>query len=278
MKLTYYGTAAAEGVPALWCDCGTCTKAREKGGRNVRTRSQDLVDDKILIDLPADTSLHVLSYGLPLQTIDSCIITHAHSDHLYTTELYMRHEGFAHLKNGKPFKVYATSHVLSVIKNDLGDSLSTMENAGEAELHEIKPFESFMIGDYRVTPLVADHNCPEAVFYSIEKGNEAILYAHDTGIFPEESWKWLEDSGICYDIVSFDCTNVLLEWDNRGHMGISGNEPVKNRLAAIGCINSDTKCVVNHFSHNGLAGYDEFAPIAKEKGFEVSYDGMVVEI
>ena len=31
MKLTYLGTAAAEGLPALFCNCEFCQKARELG-------------------------------------------------------------------------------------------------------------------------------------------------------------------------------------------------------------------------------------------------------
>ena len=62
MKIQYLGTAAAEGIPAIFCECETCKKTRERGGKNIRTRSQALIDDKILIDLPADTYLHFLQY------------------------------------------------------------------------------------------------------------------------------------------------------------------------------------------------------------------------
>ena len=48
MKLQFLGTAAAEGFPALFCQCENCKRARELGGRNIRSRSQALVDGKIL--------------------------------------------------------------------------------------------------------------------------------------------------------------------------------------------------------------------------------------
>ena len=44
MIFQYLGTAAAEGWPGLFCDCQACEKARAKGGRNIRTRSQAIVD------------------------------------------------------------------------------------------------------------------------------------------------------------------------------------------------------------------------------------------
>ena len=55
MKLTYLGTAAAEAVPAIFCNCEICKEARKLGGKNVRTRSQALINDDLLLDFPAGT-------------------------------------------------------------------------------------------------------------------------------------------------------------------------------------------------------------------------------
>ena len=48
MEIQYLGTAAAEGYPALFCSCDICKKARNAGGREIRTRTQSVVDNKIL--------------------------------------------------------------------------------------------------------------------------------------------------------------------------------------------------------------------------------------
>lgn len=66
MEFVYLGTAAAEGWPALFCSCNACLQAREKGGRNVRGRSQALVDGELLLDLPADTFSRTLEGRLDL--------------------------------------------------------------------------------------------------------------------------------------------------------------------------------------------------------------------
>ena len=39
MKLTYLGTAAAEGIPALFCECEACRRARALGAAGIHTRS-----------------------------------------------------------------------------------------------------------------------------------------------------------------------------------------------------------------------------------------------
>ena len=69
MKFKYLGTAAAEGFPAVFCNCIYCKKARELRGKNIRTRSQAMIDDKILLDFPADTYLHALQFDLDLSKV-----------------------------------------------------------------------------------------------------------------------------------------------------------------------------------------------------------------
>ena len=63
MKLKYYGTAAAEGVPAIYCSCDTCKYSMTHGGKNIRTRSQALVNDSLLLDIPPDTLYHFQYLG-----------------------------------------------------------------------------------------------------------------------------------------------------------------------------------------------------------------------
>ena len=90
MKIKYLGTAAAEGWPALFCDCPSCQMARELGGKNIRTRAQAVVDGRLLIDFGPDTYLHVIRDGLKLHEINHCIVTHGHCDHFYATDLMMK--------------------------------------------------------------------------------------------------------------------------------------------------------------------------------------------
>ena len=48
------GTAAAEGVPALFCGCPACKMAREVGGKEIRARQSLFIAPDILIDLGPD--------------------------------------------------------------------------------------------------------------------------------------------------------------------------------------------------------------------------------
>lgn len=275
MKLRYLGTAAAEGIPGMFCDCELCRNARKVGGREIRTRSQALLDDKILLDFPADTYMHMLNFGLELHKIHTLVVTHAHMDHLYERDFWCRNPGIGNEIEEKPLVVYATeagyNQVAECLKSD-----NVPEDRVRAE--KIVPFVPFEAEGYKFTALKADHDqSAGAVFYIIEHEGKTMLYAHDTGYFPEESWGYLAKSGLCFDFVSLDCTNGFLEYSG-GHMGLVPCVKVYEKLTELGLCDGHTKACLNHFSHNGAgATYEKMCEAAKEHGFEVSYDGMTVE-
>jgi phosphoribosyl 1,2-cyclic phosphate phosphodiesterase len=210
-----------------------------------------------------------------LSDVSFCLITHPHEDHLTPDELAYRLSYAAHMKHEHPFVICGVKAALDAVRK--GIYTAELEKDGMLVLKEIKPFEPFEMEGYRITALKADHGTPDPVFYIIEKEGQALLYAHDTGLFPEETMAYLASIETKFDFISYDCTNVLLEWNNRGHMGLTGNTIMRQRLADIGKIKDSTVHVVNHFSHNGLAGYDQLMPIALSKGFMTSFDGMEVE-
>ena len=58
MKVKVLGTAACEGVPAMFCNCENCVKVRELKGKNLRARTQTLIESDMLVDFNADTYLN----------------------------------------------------------------------------------------------------------------------------------------------------------------------------------------------------------------------------
>jgi len=90
MKIQYLGTAAAEGWPGIFCNCPVCREAVRRGGKNIRSRSQALVDDSLLIDFPPDSYYHMIQYHVPMAAVQNILLTHAHQDHFYPMDLTMR--------------------------------------------------------------------------------------------------------------------------------------------------------------------------------------------
>ena len=276
MKLQYLGTAAAEAVPAPFCQCDVCEAARRKGGRNIRTRSQALIDGRLLIDLPADTYFHTLRDGLRLYEVASVLITHCHHDHLYPAELECLISWAAHRKEPMAFHLYGAAPVLERVRTECPGFEQIVEE-GSLCLHQVSAFTPFEVEGFLVTPLRADHGAPDSLVYMLEKDNKALLYAHDTGFLPTETMDYLRASQVRFDIVSYDCTNGLLDYGPRNHMGLEIDVQLRQALTEMGRVTGETLHVVNHFSHNGLAGYDEMLATASEKGFVTSYDGLSIE-
>ena len=272
MKLTYLGTAAAEGMPAIFCNCEYCQKARELGGKNIRTRSQSIINDNLLIDLPADTYFHFLQNGIIGDKIKYLLVTHSHQDHFYINELLMRKVPFARNMRCEKLRIYCGQGTF--------DKLSQEEKLSDIEFTKLNHFEEISFGDYSVIAMPARHYPgDDALIYIIKNNGKTVLYAHDTGYLYEENFEYIEKNNIVFDMVSFDCTNVSLPIpDTGGHMGLENIARVIERLKGANAITPDTIKYVNHFSHNGNPLHDRITKLAKEIDCCASYDGCEVEI
>ncbi len=276
MKIKILGTAAAEGFPAMFCQCEHCNKARKLGGKNLRTRSQAVIDDTLLIDFGPDTLLHTMFYGLDLTKVTDLIITHAHRDHLYPSDFENRKEGYCIIKDKKPLNIYATDASISKIRDSFGKD-SAVKDA--VNLNLILPFERYQIGEYAVTPLKANHSeHTSPVIYLIEKGGKTFLYSTDTGRYFPKTVEFLKNWSGHIDAIAIDCTAILLKNWREHHMGLDTNIEQIEELKKIGVVDETTKIFIHHFSHNGGAVYDDLVPIAANYGFEVTYDGMEINL
>lgn len=274
MKIQYLGTAAAEGWPGIFCNCDMCRQARRLGGKNIRTRSQAVIDDKLLIDLPQDTYSHMLSYGLDMPSINTLLVTHSHQDHWYPEELMMRREGFAVDISGT-LDIYGNDAVRKGLERVIADALEYSPNRAWVDYHEIKEFRTYAAQGYEFIPLKAAHNPKENCFlYIIKKDNKTLFYGNDTGYLPQDTWDFVKDYH--FDLVSMDCTLQKTRLETN-HMGLPNNVDVAARLRDMGCTDDHTKYVVTHFSHNGGWLHEEMEKRALEYGFITAYDGMTVE-
>ncbi len=283
MKIKYFGTAAAEAIPALFCSCEVCEKARQAGGKNIRTRSQALINGELLIDFPADTYLHVMNYGLDLRDVKSLLITHAHDDHLYPYDLcYRVSPVYAHFpddgKDKKPLDVFISNKSSKRLLPVLKEQKVFIRDRKALSVHTVKKYAPFVTAGYVITPLRANH-APgyDALIYIIQKDGKSLLYAHDTGFFFHDAWKYIEKSGIKFDFVSLDCTSTNRKAVAGTHMNLTACSMVKERLLKNENADENTIFCLNHFSHNGGYTYDELVPLAQENGFIVSYDEMEIE-
>lgn len=273
MRITYYGTAAGEGWPGVFCQCSLCQQARKLGGKNIRTRSQALINDDLLLDLPPDNQLHSLYYGLDLGKVQAILFTHSHSDHCYPEDLEFLREPYSHTRVGK---LLAGGN--KAVSEKILRTCGCLD--GERERLCYRILQENVLTDfcgYSVLPLRATHSREErCLFYRISQGGKSILYAHDTGRFTEENMEVLSAQPGKLSLVSLDCT-CQQHHDGGYHMGLWDDIEQKERLLAAGLADSSTIWVVNHFSHNGGWLHEEMSREAEKYGFLASYDGMTIE-
>ena len=278
MKIKFLGTGASEAIPALFCECDTCKMARQLGGKNIRTRAQALVDDKLLIDFGPDTNYHAIQNGLELAKIKHCLITHAHSDHLYLDDMEKRNVGFAYISDdAKPLTFYASSLVYQKISSFIKNG--RLHDSTKVAAKEIFRFSPFSIEDYTITPLDANHiSNTDPVIYMIEKDGKSLLYAHDTGLFPDSVWEYFKKIKPRFSLVSLDCTGGTKSISYGQHMNTERCKTIKEKMLAKGYADENTIFCLNHFSHNGIdTDFENFCSLPQIKDFTVAYDGLAVE-
>ncbi len=278
MKIQFLGTAAAEGVPCLFCLCAVCENARAVGGREIRTRSQALIDGSLLIDLPPDTYLHALRFGLRPENLTHLLLTHSHADHLYVSELRNRRRWYAHFDEDAfpPLHIYAGESGVRAVEELLAEQGEPLRSRVTAS--RVTSLVPFPAGGYTVTPYPASHARHTSPFlYGIEKDGKSILYAHDTGYLLPETWAALEKRNEPFDLVSLDCTCTASDACRDHHLGLSAALEVFARLEEIGAVDAQTVRVLHHFSHNGGYSYADLQAKVAPLGYIVSYDGLTIE-
>ena len=275
MEIQYLGTAAAEGWPALFCDCGICRRARQVRGKELRTRTQSIIDGQILVDFPPDTYAHALNYSLQLGQIQHLLITHSHMDHFFPVELIHRHEHFGHNAKGI-LHVYGNEAVEKAFFDAvLIDRFKVHPLDDHVKFIRLEPFADFIADGYHIIPAPADHDKRETCFiYIIEKDGKCLLYGHDTGLnLTQEAWNCIFSHK--YDLISMDATMGRKQIGGY-HMGLPDDVEFARLLEEKGCIDEHTVRVINHFSHNGEMTHEELDQFAREHGMIASYDGMKV--
>lgn len=277
MKIQYLGTAAAEGIPALFCQCRLCKEAGRLGGKNIRTRAGALINDQILIDLTPDIYFHKLKYGLDLSAIQGLVVTHSHTDHFDSAELTRRSTGnYCHIKEKEPLAVYGNEKVLMLAEEGFSLEFGCREDPS-VTYHKVRPYESFTIAGVEFTPLPAVHDQAEQCFvYLISQGGKNLLYGNDTGLWKKEAFDFLKD--IPLDMVSLDCTFGPVECGSPSHMGFRENGQFLKELKDRGCVKENTMVFANHFSHNCGMNQEQLEKEGETWGIVPAYDGLTVEL
>lgn len=274
MKVQILGTAAAEGFPALFCNCDACQRAWSKGGRNLRSRSGVIVDDHFMIDYSCDTLMHMYQHSLDLSKIDTLLLSHDHEDHFYVDDFFCRTFGYT--------GTYDQMAPMTVAGNEACgkklDSVAHYVEKGKMVFETLHAGDVKLYNGIKATVCPAQHDPGQECFvFLLEKDSKNFFYGHDSGYYPKETWQMLK--GRHLDLVLLECTNGKFGYGlDIGHQGFPENIKVRERMFEENIADENTIFCLSHFSHNGGMDYDDMVAMAVPQGFIVAYDGIVLEI
>ena len=212
MKIKLLGTGAADGIPAFHGDCRVCRYAREHGGKEIRSRSAAVIDGCLKIDLPPETLMQMQASGTNARQWTGLVFTHSDDDHFAVDQLQYALHPFTET-DYMGFTIFANSTITKRIWERYPE--------WPLEVNTTRSFCSFKHGEFVITPIRAKHGMQgeDAHNLIIERNGKTLLYATDTGIWPEETWFHLRD--VKLDALVIECTDGFIPSDYDGHLDLA---------------------------------------------------------
>lgn len=270
MQLFFLGTGAAD-YHGMQCRCEDCQKVRQRGGRNLRFRSALLVNDDLLVDFGPDLWASAQHFQLNLSQVKTALITHAHEDHFMPENFDLRHRHFTPQQEIPTLQVFGPREVQEKLAQFSPD-LSAQHLAARM----VHAFDTWQHGGYTFTAYHANHAVGEleALFYGIEDGKHAVLYASDTGPFPEDTWMAL--AGRSFDVIIMEETMGYNPFPQ--HMNFETFLATAERMRAQGMLRPGGRLIAQHLSHLFNPAHDQIEAMLCPHGVEVAYDGLTVRL
>ena len=283
-QIQILGSAAAEAIPAIFCNCRVCREAWKNGGKDMRLRAAYKINDHVRIDFGPDSIAQEYRYQLHSENLKHLFITHNHEDHWVTDLLHYRMPGFSVVDETNILNIYGNEGVIRQLYKFFWNKRNFNGDWKKFRLNPaiLEPFKPILLEeeDMEFYPLKADHmigvpgEFPQ--FFVFRCGSSWAMVANDTGYFREETWQFLEEKKFKFDLVITDCTGGLRD-NERGHMSGKWVLMTKERLEKIGSVSASTQYFINHFSHNGWATHAELAAHYNPHGIQVCYDGLTID-
>lgn len=285
MKLRFLGTSAATGFPNAHCLCENCTAARKAGGKSIRRMSSAMIEDDLLIDLGPDVDSACRDQGLVLANVEWVLQTHPHADHLQPIHAVGRGASWA-AKDAKPLEWFGAKSTVDAVLNGLGKAavkvdLVVDEPATPVRLRltTIHPWQELTFGSYRVQTVAANHDpSVDPMLFAIEKNGRRLFWGTDTTSLPEETWPRMAELGWTFDVVVFDHNDGFVRDASPTHMGSGAVLTEYQRMRSLGIVNDETRLLGTHIAHHSNSTHDVESAKARELGYDIAYDGLIVEI
>jgi phosphoribosyl 1,2-cyclic phosphate phosphodiesterase len=250
MKVTFLGTGAAEGIPAINCDCHHCQRARVEGGKLQRERSAilfQLPDYNLLVEVPPNTRGLINKYQV--NDLQGILATHA---------------VYSHIGGLKEFEYWSTPLDFLAETNLFKEihKKHWTERLNEIMFHiPYYPGAALDFGHFSLTPFAARRHQP--IFgLSIKAGEKRIVYASST---PNRLTNYTRCLMAGADVLIVN--TPTFEPPKEDHITLVEAIELKDQVGA-------KQLILTHINHNNRP-HDELEEyVSQFPGVIVAYDGL----
>jgi len=243
-----------------------------------------LVNDDLLVDLGPDIMAASQIHTCSLLNVQYCIQTHPHSDHLDLSHVLSRSPDYGVI--GAPcLNFYASEETLHraalTFERDLSENSLLSPDTQELlnlKLHSVQPLAPFEFGRYRIIAFPANHAPTEgALLYAIESEKRCLFYGTDTATLLDQTWQAFHQFHLRFNIVILDHTYGLHQ-SGSDHLNVHQFIEHITRMQNEGLFSQNGRAFATHIAHEGNPSHPELAAFAKQQGYEVAYDGLILDI
>jgi phosphoribosyl 1,2-cyclic phosphate phosphodiesterase len=286
--MRFLGTAAAEGIPNPFCSCALCSNAREKGGREIKTRAAFRVTDDVQIDFGPDSYMQSVFMGNDLLSLKDILITHAHDDHIAPFEINLVEMVYGKLQHEINFYFTAENYRMLQALDDLAfegsNGYFTQRLKGMVDFHILQFNETYAIGDIYATPLKSTHksffDSMGANYLVALPDHRKFLYAVDTGYYTEDTLERLQNERLDYLIIECTFGSAWLAEDDNQHLNIMKCDALMSKMYRNNTITDHTKVYITHMNHKHTFTHkdmeDYYNRLQAPYPVVVAYDGLTV--
>lgn len=203
MRFIFLGTGTSAGIPAIGCDCETCTSddprdRRERTGACVHWIDPTGRERLVLIDTTPDLRAQALRHRL--RRCDAILFTHNHVDHIFGLDEVRRFNAVMRA----PIDIYAEQHTMEALRRvymHVFDQANNVNKSFVATLipHRIDPGEPIDLWGLRFTPLRLHHGRLPIVGFRIDAIDGRVeadwlplAWCTDVSSIPPETYPRLE--------------------------------------------------------------------------------------
>ena len=276
MHIMILGSGQDAGIPQIGCSCEMCERARNNINYLRFGPSIAVIDESketfIIIDASPDLKyqLEVLREIYPglgdiKKSLKGILLTHAHLGHCFG----LWHLGRESL-NTRDVPVYCTPKMRSFMSEN--HPFEQLDRANNIKIIEVADNKRFTVHGLSFIPVTVPHRneAADTVGYVIDSGKK-IAYFPDANYWTKSVMKIIRLADIAILDGTFYSRNELDHFDEVPH------PQIKETIELLG--NIKNRIIFTHINHtNPLNLHGEEREYVERKGFEIAWDGMVIEI